>query len=57
MTWTNCGSKEVIKMFDRDRKEIEKERFLQDDNNLRRKRNNMCNNSTNNTLNSYMVNE
>ena len=27
MTWTNCGSKEVIKMFDRDRKEIEKERF------------------------------
>ena len=57
MTWTNCGNKEVIKMFDRDRKEIEKERFLQDDDNLRRKRNNNGNDSTNNTLNSYMVNE
>jgi len=29
MSWTNCGNKQVIKMFNRDRKELEKERFLQ----------------------------
>jgi len=28
MSWTNCGSKQVRKMFNRDRAELEKERFL-----------------------------
>jgi len=31
MSWTNCGSKKVINMFDRDRRELEEERFLQEE--------------------------
>jgi len=27
MTWTNCGNKKVISMFDRDRRELLKESF------------------------------
>ena len=31
MSLTNCGSKQVRKMFNRDRAELEKERFLADE--------------------------
>ena len=31
MSWTGCANKKVREMFNRDRRELEKERFLQEE--------------------------